>query len=337
MAELNKEMRRSRQSQGRMMEERQAWMTQGATGPSSEDYLLGKEMKTSKAAVREEVNKFQQAAGGLFVQTKKTSTVLEAEARLREDPMMMFQRAEVEERKKIVTNPVKMKKIQDKVALMKELKKAAKKARKEAKKSKKSKGSSSDSESEKDVKRSSRERNRSRSPPRRSRSPPRRSRSRSRSRERRPEARQVKPMFPSSLAAKYGLIHPNGAKAAAGLVRKGASPSPERPPQAGVRNHACTLCPFSFFSSSSLSSLPFSPPSSSPLLISSITHTHNTHIHTLSCHSSPRRPSREDRGRFGEKGARAGLDEGEGHQAHHHDRGGEEATPAGDASRRQRA
>lgn len=251
MSELNREMRKARQTQARMMpEERQAWMTQGATGPSSEDYLLGKEMKSSKAAVREEVEKFQQASGALLAKTKKTSTVLEAEARLREDPMMMFQRAEVEERKKIVTNPVKMKKIQDKVALLKELKKAAKKARKKAKKSHKKRGSSSsDSDSDKDDNKArlqdhtsshhTQERARSRSPRRgRSRSE---SRERSRSHERRREGGggggggggrggAVKPLIPASMAAKYGLIHPNGAKAAAALVRKGASP--ERPPKA---------------------------------------------------------------------------------------------------------
>jgi len=113
------------------------WMYSGPqAGPSAEEYLLGKEYTADKKESFEQVNKLKETPGSLFIKEKDgASEKLEAENRLREDPMMDFLRAEQGQRHQILKNPVKMQSIR-KAALIQKLKKATKKMKKSQKKKK---------------------------------------------------------------------------------------------------------------------------------------------------------------------------------------------------------
>jgi hypothetical protein len=70
-----REMEELRRIQGKAglatkVDGRLSWMYQGPSGPSSEEYLLGKEYKEEKSAVKEEVEQFNKAEGSLFVEKK---------------------------------------------------------------------------------------------------------------------------------------------------------------------------------------------------------------------------------------------------------------------------
>jgi len=114
------------------------WMyNAAATGPSAEEYLLGKEFTADKTEAFEQVHQLKEKAGSLFLR-EEGNEKLEVESRLREDPMMEIMRVEQKERHQILKNPVKMQNIR-KAALLDKLKKATKKMKKSHKKAKKTK------------------------------------------------------------------------------------------------------------------------------------------------------------------------------------------------------
>lgn len=192
--------------------ERLEWMYQG--GPSAqetaEEYLLGKEWKPKPE--EEDIAKLSQrggnVAGSLFLQST-ANPELEAENRIREDPLTAIMKAEQLERQRVLKNPIKMREIRERTKeeqrLLEKLMKEAKKRKKRDKKAKKK---------------------RSRSRSRSSSSSPSRSRSRSRSRSPAPSSSSSSSSFSSSSPApadpataaqrRYGLILPSSVTAALG-------------------------------------------------------------------------------------------------------------------------
>lgn len=121
--------------------QRLEWMYQETYGQTtSEEYLQGKEMRAKTED--EDVSKLEnkKAAGSLMLKDTVNSE-LEAETRLREDPMMLIMKKEHQLREQVVKNPLKMAQIKkaaaEKLKLLEKLKKATKKHKKREKKDKK--------------------------------------------------------------------------------------------------------------------------------------------------------------------------------------------------------
>jgi len=121
------------------------WMYQmGTVGPSAEEYLLGKEFKNDIA--KEEIKQVESKPGSLFLQTN-VNQELEAETRLREDPLLALLKEDKLRKENILKNPVKMEEIR-KAALLTKLVSATKKRHKREKKKKKKGSNKSDNDSD---------------------------------------------------------------------------------------------------------------------------------------------------------------------------------------------
>ncbi|RHY23397.1 hypothetical protein DYB32_010876 [Aphanomyces invadans] len=116
--------------------ERVDWMYEGPMAASqrektAEEYLLGKEYEEKPED--NELKKLSSQPGSLYMQSGP-GTANDAFSRLNEDPMMKQQKAT---QLSIMKNPMKMKRIKEKVEQELKERKAEKKAKKEAKKAKK--------------------------------------------------------------------------------------------------------------------------------------------------------------------------------------------------------
>eukprot|EP00808_Paulinella_micropora_P031537 g64867.t1 len=90
------------------------WMYTGSggMGPSAEEYLLGAEYKAPKEDTSE-VRKMEDGGVGSKLLSGGITAKLDAEAKLREDPMMAIMQAERSKRKDVLNNPLKMKDIKN--------------------------------------------------------------------------------------------------------------------------------------------------------------------------------------------------------------------------------
>ncbi|KAF0688936.1 Aste57867_19540 [Aphanomyces stellatus] len=119
--------------------ERVDWMYEGPMAGSqrektAEEYLLGKEYHEKPEA--SELKQLASQPGSLYM-AAAPSIVNDSFSRLNEDPMMLIKKQQKEAQLNILKNPVKMKRIKDKVEQELKERKAEKKAKKEAKKAKK--------------------------------------------------------------------------------------------------------------------------------------------------------------------------------------------------------
>ncbi|ETV97478.1 hypothetical protein, variant [Aphanomyces invadans] len=119
--------------------ERVDWMYEGPMAASqrektAEEYLLGKEYEEKPED--NELKKLSSQPGSLYMQSGP-GTANDAFSRLNEDPMMFIKKQQKATQLSIMKNPMKMKRIKEKVEQELKERKAEKKAKKEAKKAKK--------------------------------------------------------------------------------------------------------------------------------------------------------------------------------------------------------
>ena len=125
------------QTGGRKRVERLDWMYRGqaAAGTSTEEFLLGKEVK-----VKEE-EKVDFTTPALF-QEQAISATQDTWMKLQEDPLLSIKRQEKESLEYIRNNPMKMKMLKERVEKMRKEKKKRKKEKKSAEKADPSRGPS---------------------------------------------------------------------------------------------------------------------------------------------------------------------------------------------------
>eukprot|EP01083_Nonionella_stella_P034856 95302_1 len=190
--------------------QRLEWMYKAPmSGTSAEDHLLGAEIKDEKGDL-ESLSASKNVEGSLFLDRQQSThaSVLDAEARVREDPLLQIKQRELAARRKIITNPLKMRKLREESAhddekLLKKLKKMKKREKRRAEKdlsrAHKKKRRHSEKEESSDFHRPRSSHHESREYPSSSHAPSTRSPEQSRA---------------SSPGKKYGLIHPKGEQSA---------------------------------------------------------------------------------------------------------------------------
>ncbi|XP_063281439.1 pre-mRNA-splicing factor CWC25 homolog [Pelobates fuscus] len=188
--ELQKELRdeRAREEMQRYAEDTGAvkkkdekldWMYQGPGGMVNRDeYLLGRPVDKFILDKMQEPESGPSTETGLLpgsiFNTSSASSSLDIANKIREDPLFMIRKKEDEQKREVLKNPVKMKKIRE--LLQTSLEKKSKKKKKEKKKRRKARRTSSSSEEkssseEEDRRRSRSHKNCPESPPARNRMP----------------------------------------------------------------------------------------------------------------------------------------------------------------------
>jgi len=122
------------------------WMYTIKKGPSADEYLMGKAVKTEDTD-KQEIEKSAKQPGALFSGGAGTNNGADAAAKVREDPMLAIELQRAAAMKELLNNPVQMKKIKDQL-----------------KKEKRSKKEKKEKKERKETKRRDRSRSRSRSP-----------------------------------------------------------------------------------------------------------------------------------------------------------------------------
>ncbi|KAI9914467.1 hypothetical protein PsorP6_008114 [Peronosclerospora sorghi] len=121
--------------------ERVDWMYEGPSSgreKTAEEFLLGREYKgEDEKAAQGDVDLSTTTKYGSLALNTSALPANDAFQRLNEDPMMLIRKRQQAARDEVLKNPVKMKKIQEKVDRLKADEKARKKAKKAAKKEKK--------------------------------------------------------------------------------------------------------------------------------------------------------------------------------------------------------
>merc|ERR1712076_60066 len=110
--------------------------------PKSEDYLLGKAIDANfeRAGTMGQINAVEYDCIPESIFSSRVEHQVDIQRKLQEDPLIALKQTEVDKRKRILDNPLKMREIQTYIEKMK------KKKKKKSKKKKKGHGSGSDDE-----------------------------------------------------------------------------------------------------------------------------------------------------------------------------------------------
>jgi hypothetical protein len=126
----------AQETTGKASTERLEWMYTIKKGPSADEYLLGKPI--TAAEEDKEIEQLAKKPGALWMKGNANSA-LDQQAKIRDDPLLAIKQQEQQSLKKILNNPVQMKKIKESEDVQKMLKRMKKKEKKEKKKDKKEK------------------------------------------------------------------------------------------------------------------------------------------------------------------------------------------------------
>lgn len=126
------------------------WMYNPDSEMNKEEYLLGKKIGTNfeSQGTMGQINAVEYDCAPPSIFASRAQHQVDMQRKLMEDPLVVIKKREVEERKRILDNPLKVRALQEHIASLKQAKKDKKKKKK---KKKKRKGSSDSDESDTDL------------------------------------------------------------------------------------------------------------------------------------------------------------------------------------------